>query len=371
MKFIVSSSSLLKHLQQINGVINANTVLPILEDFLFDIVDKNLSITATDLETVMRVQMDVESKTDGKVCIPAKILIDSLKNIADQPLTFNIDKNFAVEITSDNGKYKVPGENPDNFPKEPASDDTTGFTMKSTALVTAINKTLFAVSNDDLRPAMTGVYFELSKEGVQFVATDAHRLVRYKRTDTFATKTDSFIVPKKPLNLLRNALPDNDDDITVSYNSNHLFVNHGDIQMICRLIDARFPDYKVVIPADNPYKLVVTKTDFQSALRRVSIFSNKSTNQVALSITGSELQMAAQDVDFSFEGNERMNCQYDGEDLQIAFNAKFLIEMLNAADTTEVRLELSTPTKAGLIKPSEQADGEDLLMLVMPLMLNN
>lgn len=371
MKFIVSSSSLLKHLQQISGVINANTVLPILEDFLFEIQDKKLNVVATDLETVMRVQMDVESKANGKVCIPAKILIDSLKNIADQPLTFNIDKNFAVEITSDNGKYKVMGENPDNFPKEPAADDTTGFEMTSSGLLTAINKTLFAVSNDDLRPAMTGVFFELSKEGVQFVATDAHRLVKYKRTDAKASKTDSFIVPKKPLNLLKNALPDNDDAITVSYNSNHLFVNHGSTQMICRLIDARFPDYKVVIPADNPYRLIVNKSDFQNALRRVNVFSNKSTNQVALSITGSELQMAAQDIDFSFEGNERMNCQYDGEDLQIAFNAKFLIEMLSAADTEDVKMELSTPTKAGLIKPTEQAEGEDLLMLVMPLMLNN
>ncbi|BFG71150.1 DNA polymerase III subunit beta [Sediminibacterium sp. KACHI17] len=371
MKFIVSSSSLLKHLQQISGVINANTVLPILEDFLFEIQDKKLNVVATDLETVMRVQMDVESKANGKVCIPAKILMDSLKNIADQPLTFNIDKNFAVEITSDNGKYKVMGENPDNFPKEPAADDTTGFDMTSSGLLTAINKTLFAVSNDDLRPAMTGVFFELSKDGVQFVATDAHRLVRYKRTDAHASKTDSFIVPKKPLNLLKNALPDNDDVITVSYNSNHLFVNHGSTQMICRLIDARFPDYKVVIPADNPYKLIVNKADFQNALRRVNVFSNKSTNQVALSITGSELQMAAQDIDFSFEGNERMSCQYDGEDLQIAFNAKFLIEMLSAADTEDVKMELSTPTKAGLIKPTEQADGEDLLMLVMPLMLNN
>ncbi len=371
MKFIVSSSSLLKHLQQISGVINANTVLPILEDFLFEIQDKKLNVVATDLETVMRVQMDVESKTNGKVCIPAKILLDSLKNIADQPLTFNIDKSFAVEITSDNGKYKVMGENPDNFPKEPAADDTTGFTMSSSALLTAINKTLFAVSNDDLRPAMTGVFFELTKDSVQFVATDAHRLVRYKRTDTKGAKTDSFIVPKKPLNLLKNALPDNDDELTISYNSNHLFVNHGSTQMICRLIDARFPDYKVVIPADNPYCLIVNKGDFQNALRRVNVFSNKSTNQVALNITGSELQMAAQDVDFSFEGNERMNCQYDGEDLQIAFNAKFLIEMLNAADTEDVKLELSTPTKAGLIKPTEQAEGEELLMLVMPLMLNN
>ena len=196
-------------------------------------------------------------------------------------------------------------------------------------------------------------------------------MVRYKRTDAKATKTDSFIVPKKPLNLLKNALPDNDDEISVSYNSNHLFVSHGDVQMICRLIDARFPDYKVVIPAENPYHLVVNKQDFQNALRRVSVFSNKSTNQVALSITGSELQMAAQDVDFSFEGNERMNCQYNGEDLQIAFNAKFLIEMLSAADTDDVRVELSTPTKAGLVKPTEQGEGEDLLMLVMPLMLNN
>jgi DNA polymerase-3 subunit beta len=371
MKFIVSSSSLLKHLQQISGVINANTVLPILEDFLFDITDRKLNIVATDLETVMRVQMDVESQENSRVCIPAKILIDSLKNIPDQPLTFTIDKNFAVEITSDNGKYKVMGENPDNFPKEPVADDTNSFTMTSRTLITAINKTLFAVSNDDLRPAMTGVYFELNKDAVQFVATDAHRLVRYRRTDVHCPKQDSFIVPKKPLNLLRNALPDNEDEITISYNNNHLFVTHGTTQLICRLIDARFPDYKVVIPQDNPYKLVVNKNDFQGALRRINVFSNKSTNQVALNISGSELKLAAQDVDFSFEGHERMNCNYDGEDLQIAFNAKFLIEMLSAADDDEVRVELSTPTKAGILKPTEQEDGEDLLMLVMPLMLNS
>ncbi len=371
MKFIVSSGALLKQLQQINGVINSNTVLPILEDFMFEVSKNQLSIVATDLETVMRVTMEIESKESGKVCIPAKILMDSLKNIAEQPLTFNIDKNFAVELTSDNGKYKVMGENPDNFPKEPVADDASSFTMSSVALVTAINKTLFAVSNDDLRPAMTGVYFELLKDGVQFVATDAHRLVRYKRLDAVPPAEGNFIVPKKPLNLLKSALPVNEDEITISYNSNHLFVDHGSTKMICRLIDARFPDYKVVIPTDNPYKMVVNKADFQSALRRVSVFSNKSTNQVALTITGSELQMAAQDVDFSFEGNERMNCQYDGEDLQIAFNAKFMVEMLNAADTEEVRMELSTPTKAGLIKPTETDENEELLMLVMPLMLNN
>src|SRR5215203_5946005 len=209
MKFIVSSTALLKQLQQISGVINANTVLPILEDFLFEVDKNKLTVVATDLETVMRVQLDIEAKDSGKVCIPAKILIDSLKNISDQPLTFNIDKNFGVEITSDNGKYKVMGENPDNFPKEPVADDTSSFTVSSSALVTAINKTLFAVSSDDLRPAMTGVFFELLKDGLQCVATDAHRLVKYKRTDVSCPAQDTFIVPKKPLNLLKAALPDN------------------------------------------------------------------------------------------------------------------------------------------------------------------
>jgi DNA polymerase-3 subunit beta len=370
MKFIVSSSALLKQLQQINGVIGSNNVLPILEDFLFEIEKNTLSVVATDLETVMKIQLDIEAKDSGRVCIPAKILMDSLKNLPNQPLTFDIDKNFGIEITSDNGKYKVMGENPDNFPKEPPADDTSSFSMTSHALLTAINKSIFAVSNDDLRPAMTGVFFELEKNGITFVATDAHRLVRYKLKDVNCPKADSFIVPKKPLNLLKASLPDNDDQITVSYNNNHLFVKHGTVQLSCRLLDARFPDYKVVIPAENPYRMTIGRQDFQSALRRVSIFSNKSTNLVTLNISGSELQLMGQDVDFSFEGNERMSCQYDGEDITISFNARFLIEMLSSTDSDDVRLELSTPTKAGLLKPVEQDENEDLLMLAMPLMSN-
>lgn len=370
MKFIVSSSALLKQLQQINGVIGSNNVLPILEDFLFEIEKNTLSVVATDLETVMKIQLDIEAKDSGRVCIPAKILMDSLKNLPNQPLTFDIDKNYGIEITSDNGKYKVMGENPDNFPKEPPADDTANFNMTSHALLTAINKSIFAVSNDDLRPAMTGVFFELEKNGITCVATDAHRLVRYKLKDVKCPKSDSFIVPKKPLNLLKASLPDNDDEITVSYNSNHLFVKHGTVQLSCRLLDARFPDYKVVIPGENPYRMTIGRQDFQSALRRVSIFSNKSTNLVTLNISGSELQLMGQDVDFSFEGNERMACQYDGEDITISFNARFLIEMLGSTDSEEVRLELSTPTKAGLLKPVEQEENEDLLMLAMPLMSN-
>lgn len=371
MKFIASSNQLLKHLQQISGVISSNTILPILEDFLFEIENNQLTIVATDLETMMKINMEIEAKESGRVCIPAKILLDSLKNIPEQPLTFNIDPSFSVEITSDNGKYKVMGENPDNFPKEPTVEEASSFKMPSAALVNAITKCLVAVSNDDLRPAMTGVFFDLSANGITTVATDAHRLIKYTRLDVECPESTSFIVPKKPLNLLKNVLPISDELLDISYNDKHLFVKHGGTEMICRLIDARFPDYKVVIPTDNPYKLTVVKNDFQNALRRVSVFSNKSTNQVALTITGSELQLAAQDVDFSFEGNERMDCQYDGEDMQIAFNAKFMIEILGAAESTEVVMELSTPTKAGIMKPVEMAKNEELLMLVMPLMLNN
>jgi DNA polymerase-3 subunit beta len=370
MKFVVSSSVLLKQLQQINGVIQTNSVLPILEDFLFEIEKNTLTVTATDLETMMRVSLEVEARESGRVCIPAKILMDTLKNLPDQPLTFNIDNNFGVDITSDNGKYKVMGENPDNYPKGPDQDETTSFSMTSKGLLTAITKTLFAVALDEMRPAMTGVYFELFEDGLQTVATDAHRLVKYRRSDVNCPSKDSFIVPRKPLNLLKSALPANEDPITLSYNGSHLFVQHGETLLSCRLIDSRFPDYKVVIPADNPYKLHVAKADFTQALRRIAIFSNKSTNQVVLTITGNLLQLAAQDIDYSFEGNEKMPCSYDGEDMAIAFNAKFLIEMLNATDTEEVVLELSGPTKAGILKPSEQGENEDLLMLAMPLMIN-
>lgn len=371
MKFIVSSSLLSKQLQQISGVINSNTVLPILEDFLFVVSKNELTVVATDLETVMKITLEVEAKESGKVCIPARILLDSLKNIAEQPLTFNINTDsYAVEITSDNGKYKVMGENPENFPKEPSADQTTSFTMASASLVTAISKTIFAVSSDDLRPAMTGVYFELDSNRIVFVSTDAHRLVKYTRTDTSCPKPENFIVPRKPLSLLKGALSSDQSDAKISYNSNHLFVEHGNTQLVCRLIDARFPDYKVVMPTDNPYKLTMNKNDFQNALRRVSVFANKSTSQVALTIAGSELQLSAQDIDFSFEGNERMKCQYNGEDMQIAFNAKFLIEMLSALEGEEIVMELSTPTKASLLKPVDKSEGEDLTMLVMPLMLN-
>lgn len=370
MKFIVSSSTLLKQLQQINGVIGPTNVMPILGYFLFVIEKNNLTVSATDLETILKIQLEIEATESGRVCIPTKILMETLKNLPNQPLTFNIDSNFSVEITSDKGKYKIMGEDFENFPKEPDADNKTTFSLKSRGLLNGVNKTIYAVSTEDVRPAMTGVFFELEHKGLTFVGTDAHRLVRYKLKDVTCPKQDSFIVPRKPLTLLKTYLPDNEDEILISYNSNHLFITHGSFELSCRMLDARFPDYKMVIPSENPFRMTIGRLDFQSAVRRVSVFSNKGSNLINLSISGNELHLFAHDADFSTEGNERMACQYNGEDIIIAFKANFLIEMLYSTESEEVNVELSTPTRAGLIKPVDQEENEDLLMLAMPLSTN-
>ena len=371
MRFIVTSTALLKNLQQISGVISANTVLSVLEDFLFELKGNTLTLTATDLETMMRVQMDVnDAQGEGRICIPSKILTDYLKNLPEQPITFNVnEQDLSIEMSSDVGKYKIGGEKADDFPKEPAPGDTTSFTMPSIALIESINKTLFAVSGDTLRPAMTGVFFELGKNGVTFVSTDAHRLVQFSRTDISSPAQEGFVVPNKPLKQLRATLPADETQLEISYNSSHLFVTSSKLSMSCRLIDARFPDYKAVIPNDNPYRLTINRNDFISALRRVSIFANKTTNQVVLDINGNSLQLSAQDIDFSYEGKENLSCQYTGEDMKIAFNAKLMVEMVNNLDGTEIQVELSTPTRAGIFRPMEKNDNEEVLMLLMPLMV--
>jgi DNA polymerase III subunit beta len=371
MRFIVTSSALLKNLQQISGVISANTVLSVLEDFLFELRGNTLTLTATDLETMMRVQMDVnDADGDGRICIPSKILTEYLKNLPEQPITFNINEHdLSIEMSSDVGKYHIGGEKADDFPKEPAAGDATQFTMPSVTLLECINKTLFAVSSDTLRPAMTGVYFELDKSTINFVSTDAHRLVQFRRTDINCPEKAGFVVPKKPLQQLRSTLSPDETLLQLAYNDSHLFVTGPKLSLSCRLIDARFPDYKAVIPVDNPYKLTINKTDFISALRRVGIFANKTTNQVVLDINGSALQISAQDVDFSYDGKEMLSCQYSGEDMKIAFNAKLMVEMIGNLDGTEIQVELSTPTRAGIFRSIETVEHEDVLMLLMPLMV--
>ncbi len=374
MKFIVSSGLLQKHLQQISGVLNSTNPLPILDNFLFIIDKGQLLVSASDMESTMITTLPVnDSKDGGKIAIPAKILLDTLKTFQEQPLTFLIDdKSHAIEIVSDYGKYKLTGFDGEEYPKIPQMENAKSFNLGSSTLLDAINKSLFATGNDELRPVMSGVFFQLSKDNITFVATDAHKMVRYRRNDLKNTNEGTFIVPKKPLNLLKNILSDTKDDVKISYNDSNAFFEFGNHSLMCRLIDGRYPNYEAVIPVDNPNKLTISRTALLNSVRRVSIFSNKTTHQVRLKITGSELQISAEDLDFANEANERLSCQFDGEDMEIGFNARFLTEMLSNLDSVNVSVEMSAPNRAGILVPAESEEiKEDILMLVMPVMLNN
>jgi len=372
MRFIVSTSTLLKQLQSVSGALSNSTVLPILENFLFEIKDGNLTISATDLQTSMTTSLTVEAKENGRIAIPSRILLDTLKSLPEQPIAFNIDDTtFAIEINAGDGKYKLSGENGEDFPKIPVVENASSVSLPASVLAEAINKTIFAVSNDELRPAMTGVYCQLSTSSLTFVSTDAHKLVRYRRKDAKAASTASFILPKKALNLLKSALPSEDINVSVEYNSTSAFFKFSNINLVCRLIDERYPDYEAVIPKNNPNKLTIDRQSFLSSLNRVAIYANKTTHQVRLKISGSELNISSEDIDFANEAHERLTCQYDGEDIEIGFNAKFLIEMLKNLTCEEVMLEMSTPNRAGLLLPQNGDENEDVLMLVMPVMLNS
>ncbi|HEY9488101.1 MAG TPA: DNA polymerase III subunit beta [Chryseosolibacter sp.] len=371
MKFIVNSAYLLKQLSNINGVITTNPVVPILENFLFELEKGGLTVTASDLQTSMITELQVESKEKGSIAVPARILLDTLKNLPEQPVTFSIDEStYSVEIISDNGRYKLSGENATDFPKVPTVSNDFSAEISSEVLSRAVNNTIFATSNDELRPAMTGVYVNLSDKNTTFVATDGHRLVRYRRTDVMSDTGNAIIIPRKALNLLKATLPAENTEVVLNFNMANAFFRFGNIRMICRLIDERFPDYENVIPSGNNIKMAIGRNDFLGALKRISIYANKTTHQVRLKITGSELQISAEDLDFSNEANERLSCEHDGEDIEIGFNAKFLVEMLGNMDSDQIRLMMSAPNKAGVILPAEKDEAEDILMLVMPVMLN-
>jgi|SRR5690554_267716 len=375
MHFIVSSSTLLKNLQMIAGIINTNSVLPILENFLFDISGNQLQITAADMETMIQAHMDIQvsdpSNEGVKICIPASLIINYLKNLPEQPINFIVNKDdFTFEMSSSTGKYKIGGENGNEYPKWPImSEQVQQFEMPSITLIEAINRTLFATSTDNLRPAMTGVYFEFEANGLTFVSTDAHRMVKLTRSDISCPEEGGIIIPKRPLAQLRTMLPADETPLKVSFNESHLYIESTTINLNCRLIDGKFPPYKAVIPQDNPYHLIVDRSELISCLKRVSVFANKSTNQVLFDIIGNSLSITAQDVDFSYEGKETINVQYSGEDMKIAFNAKLLIEMMSNLEGEEVKLELSLPSKAGIFRSNDVVENEDLLMLLMPLMV--
>jgi DNA polymerase-3 subunit beta len=371
MKFIVNSNYLLKQLSNINGVITTNPVVPILENFLFEIDKTKLTVTASDLQTSMITEINVESKEKGNIAVPARILLDTLKNLPDQPVTFSIDEStYSIEISSDNGRYKLSGENATDFPKVPAVSHDFSAAVSSEVLGRAINNTIFATSSDELRPAMTGVYVNLGDKNTTFVATDGHRLVRYRRTDVKSDNGNAIIIPRKALNLLKATLPTENSDVSIDFNMSNAFFKFGNIKMICRLIDERFPDFENVIPSSSTIKMTINRVDFLGSLKRISIYANKTTHQVRLKITGSELQVSAEDLDFSNEANERLSCEHEGEDIEIGFNAKFLIEMLSNITNEQIRLNMSAPNKAGVILPGDKDKNEDMLMLVMPVMLN-
>lgn len=373
MKFLVNSSALYKQLQILSGVLNSSNTLPILDNFLFEIQGKELSIAASDLETTMTTTMAIEAKEDGVIAIPAKILIDTLKSFPEQPLTFTIDpKTFGIEISSDFGKYRIAGQNGEEFPKAPEMESASTIEMDGDLLSAAINKTLFAAGNDELRPVMSGIYFELNTDSVRFVTTDAHRLVRYTRTDAKADNGGSFIVPKKPLNQLKNITGTAESQIKMEYTDSYAMFSFDNVKLMCRLIQGKYPNYEAVIPKDNPNKLTIGRADLLQSIRRVSIFANKTTHQVRLNIQGSELTISAEDLDFANEASERLTCSYDGEDMDIGFNSRFLVDILSNMVGENIIIELSAPHRAGILVPAEkQIDDEDILMLVMPVMLNS
>lgn len=371
MKFEVSSSELLKQLNISFGAINPNPVLPIMEDFLFDIKSNVLTITSTNLEITIITSVDVTSDEDGTIAIPAKILLETLKALPDQPIVISVDpETNGVKISSSFGMYKLAGNASDDFPSSPEEDEVESVTLHSKKVVKGIANTVFATSNDELRLAMTGVLVQVDFNKVNFVATDAHKLVKYTIANVESDITRSLIVPKKGLNLVKNSLSE-DTEVRISFNKTNIFFSFGRTRIVCRLIDAKYPDYNAVIPVENPNIALINRKDFQNALRRIAIYANKSTNQVILNITEKSMTISAQDLDFSNEATEQMNCNYEGEPMTIGFNAKFLAEMLSVLDIDDIKLQMSTPSRAGLIVPVEEESDEALLMLVMPVMMGN
>lgn len=374
MKFIISSVQLLKALQAVNGVIQSNNTLPILDNFLFELSAEGLRITASDLETTMNITVIPDMAEDfGNLAVPARILMDTLKTFSNIPISFTSNaETFAITIATEEGNFKLAGQNADEFPMNPELENTTPITIESSFLASAIHYTLLATGNDDLRPVMSGVYCELNEEGVTFVATDAHKLVRFRRKNLLTGVDASFILPKKPLHQLKNALADTDEPVKIEYNEKNAFFSFHNINLYCRLIEGKYPNYEVVIPKDNPNKLIIDRVQLVNSLRRVGIFANQSTQQVRFKISGKELVLSAEDVDYSNEAKERLNCSFEGDDLEIGFSARFMYELLNNITDEQVLIEMSNPNRAGIISPAIPVDpNEDLLMLIMPVMLNS
>ena len=373
MKFIVSSSLLYKEIQTLGGIINSTNTLPILDNFLFEINNNKLTLSSSDLESTMTSEIEIESTTTDKVAISAKLLTDILKTFSEQPLTFSKTDNNTIEISASNGKYSLAYLNGDEFPKQIELLDAYETKVKASDLGNAINSTIFASGTDDLRPVMNGVFFQFNSDSLKFVATDAHKLVKFETTEYTANEVSEFIMPKKPLQILKGILQGENSELVIQHNESNAKFIFDKSSITCRLIDGKFPNYEAVIPKDNPNVLTIDRQLFLNSVRRVSIFSNKTTNQIRIKIAGTLLNISAEDFDFSNKADENLECQYSGDDIQIGFNSKFLIEMLNNLESDMITLSMSHPNRAGIIRPlnEDRESRETITMLVMPVMLND
>ena len=374
MKFVVSSTDLLNHLSAISKVISSKSTMPILDNFLFQLNETDLTITASDLESTLITHMELNNiEGEGTIAMPARLLIDTLKEFPEQPLTFQINNDSCgVEIFSDNGKYSIVGQSGEDFPELPEinEEEATSISAAPKILLKGIEKTLFATADDELRPVMNGIFVELSTENMGFVASDAHKLVRYRRSDAASEFDSSFILPKKPASLLRNLLPKEEFNVKLEFDNKNAMFTLTNYKLICRLVEGNYPSYNSVIPKDNPNKMVIDRLAFYNTVKRVSVFSNQASNLIKLNINDNQLVVSAQDIDFSISAVERLSCEYEGDEIEIGFKSTFLLEILSNISANDVRMEMSDPSRAGLLLPVETEEAEDVLMLLMPMMIN-
>jgi len=374
MNFTVSSSALSSRLSAISRVINPKAIYPILEDFLFRIENGKLTVTAADNDTTLETVIDLaESSADGQIALPAKTLLDALKEIPEQPLTFNVnDTSYEITINYQNGEYKMVGQNADEYPTPAVlQESSVSLEISAQILSDGLARTIFATADDELRPVMNGIYFDINEEGATFVASDGHKLVCNRNSNVKADGKSSFILPKKPAGLFRSLIGKEAETITIEFDNRIARFSLPEFRMVCRLIDGRYPNYGSVIPQNNPHHLVIDRQTLVTALRRVSVFSPASSGLIKLRIEKDKVDISAQDIDFSTSAKESLVCQYEGTSMSIGFKAGFLIDILNNIPSQEITLQLADPSRAGVIVPTEQAEGENLLMLLMPMVLND
>lgn len=374
MKFIISSSALFNRLQSIGRVINSKNTLPILDCFLFEIQDNTLTITASDSETTLITSVElVESDNAMRFCINAKTIQDSMKEIAEQPLAFDVNPdNMEITATYQNGHFSIVGQSADEYPEMNISQDGMNeLVIHSETVLNGINRCLFATADDDLRPVMNGVYFDLQQDGLTFVSTDGHKLVRNKNYNIKGEVQAAFILPKKPATILKNLLPKEAGDIVLKFDERYAFISMESSRLICRLIEGRYPNYNSVIPQNNPFKVTVDRLTLLSALKRVLIFSNQSSALIKLHLENNQLTVSGQDIDYSTSAEENVPCEYGETPMNIGFKGTFLVDILNNISGENVIIELADPSRAGVLVPAEQEKDEDLLMLLMPMMLND